>query len=381
MMVESEAQELSEDVMLGAVMFGHKRNAARHQRHHPPGGEGGEGAARCRDDTNASSMRELKAVVWRRSGRGLPDSRKACARRPHQGNPSTKRRRNSSAKASSTTASSSGLMHDLEAHVMRNAVLDTKKRIDGRDLVTVRPIVAEVGVLPRTHGSALFTRGETQALVVDDARHRRGRTVRRQPGGHLQADTSCCITISRPTGRRNRPHGAPAGAKSAMASSPGAPSIRCCRRRKTSPTRMRVVSEITEIQRLLLDGDGVRHLAGADGCGRADHAPDRRHRHGPDPGRRALCGAVRHSGRRGSSGRHGLQGGGHRNGRHLPADGHQDRRHHRRDHARGARSGERRPPAYPGRDEQGDQPRPRRARRTCAAHRDNQDSRPTRSAK
>ena len=57
-------------------------------------------------------------------------------------------------------------MHDVEADVMRNAVLDTKKRVDGRDLVTVRPIVAEVGILPRTHGSALFTRGETQALVI-----------------------------------------------------------------------------------------------------------------------------------------------------------------------------------------------------------------------
>ncbi len=59
-----------------------------------------------------------------------------------------------------------GLMHDVEAHVMRNAVLDTKKRVDGRDLTTVRPILAEVGILPRTHGSALFTRGETQAIVV-----------------------------------------------------------------------------------------------------------------------------------------------------------------------------------------------------------------------
>jgi len=57
-------------------------------------------------------------------------------------------------------------MHDVEAHVMRSAVLDTKTRVDGRDLTTVRPIVAEVGVLPRTHGSALFTRGETQALVI-----------------------------------------------------------------------------------------------------------------------------------------------------------------------------------------------------------------------
>src|SRR5580692_10042084 len=54
----------------------------------------------------------------------------------------------------------------VEADVMRNAVLDTKKRVDGRDLTTVRPIQAEVGILPRTHGSALFTRGETQALVI-----------------------------------------------------------------------------------------------------------------------------------------------------------------------------------------------------------------------
>ena len=59
-----------------------------------------------------------------------------------------------------------GVFHELEAKIVRWNVLDTKKRIDGRDLSTVRPIVAEVGVLPRTHGSALFTRGETQALVV-----------------------------------------------------------------------------------------------------------------------------------------------------------------------------------------------------------------------
>ncbi|MGH6828611.1 MAG: polyribonucleotide nucleotidyltransferase, partial [Rhizomicrobium sp.] len=65
-----------------------------------------------------------------------------------------------------SAATFASLMHDVEAHVMRSQVLDTKKRVDGRDLETVRPIVAEVGVLPRTHGSALFTRGETQALVV-----------------------------------------------------------------------------------------------------------------------------------------------------------------------------------------------------------------------
>src|SRR5690606_11254861 len=59
-----------------------------------------------------------------------------------------------------------GEFKDLEAKIVRWNILDTGRRIDGRDTRTVRPIVAEVGVLPRTHGSALFTRGETQALVV-----------------------------------------------------------------------------------------------------------------------------------------------------------------------------------------------------------------------
>ncbi|QDH14417.1 polyribonucleotide nucleotidyltransferase [Formicincola oecophyllae] len=64
------------------------------------------------------------------------------------------------------SAQTAPLIHKLEADVVRNAVLDTGIRMDGRNLTTVRPIVAEVGTLPRTHGSALFTRGETQALVV-----------------------------------------------------------------------------------------------------------------------------------------------------------------------------------------------------------------------
>ena len=69
-------------------------------------------------------------------------------------------------------------------------------------------------------------------------------------------------------------------------------------------------------QRLLLDGDGLRHLAGADGCRRAAEAAGGRHRHGPDQGRSRLRRAVRHPGRRGPSRRHGLQGGRHRAGRH-----------------------------------------------------------------
>ncbi len=59
-----------------------------------------------------------------------------------------------------------GLLKDIESDIVRGRILETGQRIDGRDTKTVRPIVAEVGVLPRTHGSALFTRGETQAMVV-----------------------------------------------------------------------------------------------------------------------------------------------------------------------------------------------------------------------
>src|SRR5204862_5696253 len=59
-----------------------------------------------------------------------------------------------------------GVFKELEAKIVRWNILDTGKRIDGRDVKTVRNIVAEVGVLPRAHGSALFTRGETQAMVV-----------------------------------------------------------------------------------------------------------------------------------------------------------------------------------------------------------------------
>ena len=165
LMVESEAQELSESEMLGAVMFGHREmqaviqliiklaeNAAKEPRDIPV------------NDTKAISDR-IKLFV----GADL-----AAAFQIPEKHVRGDRIKEIRAKAAGEFVGEgkldesklAGLMHDLEAHVMRNAVLDTKKRIDGRDLVTVRPILAEVGVLPRTHGSALFTRGETQALVV-----------------------------------------------------------------------------------------------------------------------------------------------------------------------------------------------------------------------
>ena len=90
------------------------------------------------------------------------------------------------------------------------------------------------------------------------------------------------------------------------------------------------------IWHFLLDGERLRRQPRADGRGRADQGARRRHRDGPDQGRQPLCGALRHSGRRGSSGRHGLQGRRHGERPHRAADGHQDPGHHQGDHARGA---------------------------------------------
>ena len=167
MMVESEAQQLSEDVMLGAVMFGHREmqhaigaiiklaeKAAKEPRAVPA-----DVNAPVRARLKASASNELAAafklpVKFERRDALSVVKKKFAAEFVGEGE----------GKVAANVYS--GLMHDVEADVMRNAVLDTKKRVDGRDLTTVRPIVGEVGILPRTHGSALFTRGETQALVI-----------------------------------------------------------------------------------------------------------------------------------------------------------------------------------------------------------------------
>ncbi|HKD48579.1 MAG TPA: polyribonucleotide nucleotidyltransferase, partial [Rhizomicrobium sp.] len=167
MMVESEAQELSEDVMLGAVMFGHQqmqaaidgiiRLAEKAAKDPRPVTEDAHGVVRERMKAEASpGLSKAFQIADKHQRRDALAAVRKSLVETYVGEDEGK-------VAANTFAN---LMHDVEAHVMRSAVLDTKKRVDGRDLVTVRPIVAEVGVLPRTHGSALFTRGETQALVV-----------------------------------------------------------------------------------------------------------------------------------------------------------------------------------------------------------------------
>src|SRR6267142_462340 len=128
LMVESEAKELNEDIMLGAVMFGH--------RHFQP-------------VVNAIMVKQnLFAAV------GKAKEKVMAHYFPEGQEPKYDKLR------------IAGVFKELEAKIVRWNILDTGKRIDGRDSKTVRKIIAEVGVLPRAHGSALFTRGETQAMVV-----------------------------------------------------------------------------------------------------------------------------------------------------------------------------------------------------------------------
>ncbi|WP_372426234.1 polyribonucleotide nucleotidyltransferase [Salinarimonas chemoclinalis] len=168
LMVESEARELPEDVMLGAVMFGHKHfqpvidaiirlaeKAAKEPRDFaPPEREEVIEAvlAAAGDDLRAAYKITDKQARYK-----AVDAAKAkvmAALVPAEG------------EARFEAEAVKGAFKEAQARVVRWNILDTGARIDGRDLKTVRPIVSEVGVLPRTHGSALFTRGETQALVV-----------------------------------------------------------------------------------------------------------------------------------------------------------------------------------------------------------------------
>src|SRR5579863_3726765 len=168
MMVESEAKELSEEIMLGAVMFGH--------RHFQPV----IGAIIKLAEKAAKEPRELvvadnKALEKEILGIAEKDLRAAYAivrKQDRQDAVAAVKQKvmahffPEGGEPTYDKQAVAGVFKELEAKIVRWNILDTGKRIDGRDVKTVRQIVAEVGVLPRTHGSALFTRGETQALVV-----------------------------------------------------------------------------------------------------------------------------------------------------------------------------------------------------------------------
>jgi len=166
LMVESEAKELSEDVMLDAVMEAHRSfqpvidaiiQLAEHCAKDP---------LPLTDPSDASKTvsEKLKAEMRDKLVEAFAETQKQ-ARQAKIGAVKTEAKKLFEGDEAALAAFGEQF-GNLEADVVRNAILDTGKRIDGRDTKTVRPIVAEVGILPRAHGSSLFTRGETQALVV-----------------------------------------------------------------------------------------------------------------------------------------------------------------------------------------------------------------------
>jgi polyribonucleotide nucleotidyltransferase len=168
LMVESEAKELSEEIMLGAVMFGHKyfqpvidaiiklaEKAAKEPRELTLP----DNAALEKEILGLAEkdLREAYAISRKQdryAAVGAVKEKVMAHFFPEGAEPKYDKLR------------VAGVFKELEAKIVRWNILDTSRRIDGRDLKTVRPIQCEVGILPRTHGSALFTRGETQALVV-----------------------------------------------------------------------------------------------------------------------------------------------------------------------------------------------------------------------
>jgi polyribonucleotide nucleotidyltransferase len=168
LMVESEAQELPEDVMLGAVMFGHEQIQTVIQAINEMASEVGA------DDWDWTAPAQDEALVSQVASIAEAELGAAYAIRSKQARTDAIHAIHDKVKAATINTDSvpglknhvNDLFSALEAKIVRGQILNGDPRIDGRDTRTVRPITIRNGVLARTHGSSLFTRGETQAIVV-----------------------------------------------------------------------------------------------------------------------------------------------------------------------------------------------------------------------
>jgi polyribonucleotide nucleotidyltransferase len=168
LMVESQADNLSEEVMLGAVMFGHEQMQAAIKVINELKSEAGKPSWNWQP---APANAELEAAVAAHAKAGIAQAYSITEKQARHLKVSEIKQSALQALAGGDAAkwtadSVSKELGNLEYNLVRERVIAGQPRIDGRDMKTVRPISIRTGVLPRTHGSALFTRGETQALVV-----------------------------------------------------------------------------------------------------------------------------------------------------------------------------------------------------------------------
>lgn len=165
LMVESEAAMLSEDVMLGSVVFGHEQMQVAIQAIRE---FVAQASVKAWNWTAPAPGEALQEALTRQAGTSISEAYLIADKQERQ------IRLKDIRKSALETLTAEGhgenavrgMLEHLESHIVRNRILDEGRRIDGRDLQSIRPITVRTGVLPRTHGSALFTRGETQALVV-----------------------------------------------------------------------------------------------------------------------------------------------------------------------------------------------------------------------
>ncbi|NDI85786.1 polyribonucleotide nucleotidyltransferase [Undibacterium crateris] len=172
LMVESEAQQLSEEVMLGAVVYGHEQMKVVIDAIHELVRDAGK------PEVQWAPAAKNEALIAAVTAVAEPLLRAAYQTKEKQAR--TEQLKSASATVAAALAEQAAvagvdapdsaevgnILFDLEAKIVRSQILEGEPRIDGRDTRTVRPISISTGVLPRTHGTALFTRGETQALVI-----------------------------------------------------------------------------------------------------------------------------------------------------------------------------------------------------------------------
>ncbi len=166
MMVESEAHELSEEVMLGAVNFGHEQYQKVIEAIIDLAEECAKEPWEVPEDP--AEKQTVAAKLKEMIGGRLREAYEIADKKARQDALAQLRQEALDALADDETELmvAPGVIKDLERDIVRGSILETGKRIDGRDTASIRPIQSEVGILPRTHGSALFTRGETQAMVT-----------------------------------------------------------------------------------------------------------------------------------------------------------------------------------------------------------------------
>ena len=235
LMVESEAHQLSEDIMLGAVMFGHEA----YQEVIDLIISVAERAAKEPRDVSEPSQEELdlKAKVRELGEAAIREAYTEKDKLTRQGKVSAAKAAVIEQLSEEEQAGAGSALKALESDVVRRSILDTGNRIDGRDTKTVRPIDCQISILPRSHGSALFTRGETQGLVVATLGTGQDEQIIDALEGEYRQHFLLHYNFPPFSVGETGRIGFTGRREIGTASWHGAPCVRCCPPRKTSPTR------------------------------------------------------------------------------------------------------------------------------------------------